>query len=397
MITKSLKHVLKVVPNVGRGLGPMVFNALLFYMLNREGDKKLLLSYSWFLVNGYFMITVTGWGLRDYMLKDYSQNMHAQNKLFTKFLASKLPLIFVTAILALLIGRGIYEAIFLLIFVIARTFLGLLEPLALVNKKIAPLFAGECIVYSVVLMLLLIKVFPLSSVITLVGVVELLRFVIGYVIIRPTISTEEIKPSAFLFLNDTRLYFLVALFSFCMSRVDAFILGFYKDDVSFSHYNIILSLVSASQIVIAAIYGQNIKSVFKLKIEKVTALFEKITWQFMLLSGVATVIVYITVHYIYAIAFSSAWFLLVYVNLYCFCLTVKYLFILNHINKPKYFLYACIFSSLVNIMGSLLLIPEFGMAGALISNSLAAFTQIVSIRISLRKIGLDLSLLSRAR
>lgn len=382
MIRRHIHALAKATPNIGRGLIPMGFNALVFYLLNRGGNQHALVTYTWFLITAYFLITLTGWGVKDYMLKEYSQKMDRHDIVFTSFLRSKIPLVLLVFIISLCVSASGIEMLLLFLFVMARTGLALTEPLILLNRRTGAVFCIEAAMYVVTSFIVLSGVFPAKKILLVVTGVELARALAAFTIVRPQTSGRD-GQSALSVLYSTKYYFFIALFSFCMSRIDAFILGFYKHDNSFAHYNILLTLITACQIVISAIYNQTVKSVFRAGFAQARAALDKVTGQFLILSLIGTTGVCVILTYLYQVSLPAIYFALIPLNLFCFCLTVKYLFILNHINRSSLFLAATILSSVINVVASLVLIPLYGMPGALISNTAAAIILVLFIKFSL--------------
>ncbi|MCW3077557.1 MAG: hypothetical protein JWO32_2166, partial [Bacteroidetes bacterium] len=186
------------------------------------------------------------------------------------------------------------------------------------------------------------------------------------------------------FLFDTRFYFAISVFSFCMSRADVYILGVDEKNISFTHYNILLNLVSVSQLFIAAVYNKSVKSIFRMNVVKANEVLKKLVFQFAGLSFTSVLTMYIIVSYFYKIELSVYLYLLLIINIFCYCLTLKHLLILNHINKLNYFLIASVTSCFANIISSLGLIPVFGMSGALVSNTIGIIVLVATLKVLLK-------------
>jgi O-antigen/teichoic acid export membrane protein len=383
---KTIKQLTGAVPNIGRGISGMAFSAVVFYLLNKRGYDATLLGYTWFLITSYFLVSLTGWGLRDYSVKEYIQNGDNQREIFSLFLSSKIPLLVLCFLIIIFLEFDSDMKILLAFFIFFRTMGGLLDPLILVNGKLTAAFISELVIYGISLLCMFFFPFLLKHVLTLLTAVEGARVISGVFILTPLhVLNLRYRPFRS-FLYETRFYFLIALFSFFMSRVDSYILGFMSDGRTFPHYNILLNLVAGCQVIIAAIYNKSIKSVFKMDFEKATAALNKLQWQFILLTVSSLVGIYICIRMVYQVVLPPECYLLLAINLYCFCLTIKYLVILNHVNRLNFFLKASIISALVNLCSAAFLIPYFQTSGAMLANTVGSVVLVSAVKLFLKKI-----------
>lgn len=382
MNKRKVYSLVAALPNIGRGLMPMMFNGVIFYFLKTNHLDILLDQYTWFLLTSYFIITFTGWGLRDFMVKEYTQAMNRQGELLSQFIGSKIPLLVIVLVGLCFSGFSLSLCAGIFLFVLGRTATALFDPLILVNNKTRSLFFAE--VFLSGFFLLSIFLFPLiEKLVLLVSLLELLRALAGFLILSPPkISKIDFKQSLGI-LGQSWFYFLIALSSFCMSRADSYILGLFVPGSSFSHYNILVTLVTASQVIISSVYNRNVKSVFRLDISKATAVLDSLSFQFTGLSLVASFFIYAITSLVYKVEVPLICFPFLLANIYCFCLTVKLVFILNHLGKIRYFLAGSVAAFGTNSVCAVILTPVAGMLGALAANTLGAIVLIIVIRILL--------------
>jgi len=365
-------EIINTVSNIGRSLGGMVFNAVVFFILGISGGKIILYEYSWFLVIANLMVTLVGWGLKDYFYKEYVRNMSGIKKQFAMFFSGKIPLVATCLLIILFLNFDPVFKIFLALLVICRAMLSLTDPLVVINRAVGKMFLMELIVYVAGLVYLCSTQLSINKIIMVLVFIEAFKAIAALIIFssRNFLSFKLRLP--FAFLNETKLYFFVALFSFCMSRIDVYVLGLETKGEAFSYYNILLNLISVSQLVISAIYNSSIKSVYRLNVIKAGEILGKLKGQFIILSLLATAVIFVIMRLIYAIDLRNELYFLILVNVFCYCITIKYLYLLTHTNRLNYFLVALVLSFLANFIFSVIFIPDHGIKGALVANTIGA-------------------------
>ncbi|MGZ4099356.1 MAG: hypothetical protein ACXVNM_10785 [Bacteroidia bacterium] len=368
-VIKSIRKVLGALPNVGRGISAMIFNAAAFLVLKNSGNKESLSAYSWFLVIANLFVTLTGWGLRDYSVKEYVKDLSSASSRFSLLFSGKIPLLIISFCLIFFIPFTNSFKLGLVTLVFLRTMMALTDPLVLSYNRTLKVFLLESVIYLPAFIVICFYPGIHMHLIKLLLIIEVLRLVISFLSIKDkgVLRLKWINPFGFLY--DTRFYFFIALFSFCMSRIDVYILGFFSINYFFADYNIVLNLVAFTQIIIASVYNNNIKSIFRINLLEANRILDKLTLQFFLLSIVASLAITGISRFIYDIELNAGFYLLLFVNVFFYCLTLKYVYILNHAGKPRYFLIAAIISSLVNTAGAIILVPLLQIYGALIANT----------------------------
>ncbi|MGZ3900608.1 MAG: hypothetical protein ACXVNQ_09315 [Bacteroidia bacterium] len=326
-------------------------------------------AYSWFLVIANLFVTLTGWGLRDYSVKEYVKDLSSASSRFSLLFSGKIPLLIISFCLIFFIPFTNSFKLGLVTLVFLRTMMALTDPLVLSYNRTLKVFLLESVIYLPAFIVICFYPGIHMHLIKLLLIIEVLRLVISFLSIKDkgVLRLKWINPFGFLY--DTRFYFFIALFSFCMSRIDVYILGFFSINYFFADYNIVLNLVAFTQIIIASVYNNNIKSIFRINLLEANRILDKLTLQFFLLSIVASLAITGISRFIYDIELNAGFYLLLFVNVFFYCLTLKYVYILNHAGKPRYFLIAAIISSLVNTAGAIILVPLLQIYGALIANT----------------------------
>lgn len=377
---KKVKQFLSAMPNVGRSIGGMAFSAVIFFILKKSDDKLLLFNYSWLLIIANLCLSITGWGLRDYSIKEYVQNAREVKGRFSEIASSKIPLLLLSCIIISVLNFSLSFKLYVISLVFLRTIILLFDPLILIFEKTLKLFIAEALIYSLAIGSLLFLPDFQKYIFSLLIFIEVCKIGLGLWVLIPFKAINFKLSWSFRFLYETRFYFGIAIFSFCMSRVDVYILGADKKDISFTYYNILLNLVSVSQIFIAAVYNKNVKSIFRMKVEKANEVLKKLIFQFVGLSVSSVLTIYVIASVFYQIELSPYFYVLLLINMFCYCLTLNHLLILNHLNKLNYFLIAAVTASFANFICALLLIPPHGMFGALLSNTVGTIVLVIILK-----------------
>ncbi|MBA3663412.1 MAG: polysaccharide biosynthesis C-terminal domain-containing protein [Bacteroidetes bacterium] len=376
---KSIRKFLFSLPNIGRGIGAMAFNAVLFFILNKTGDHELLYNYSWILVLTSLFVTFTGWGLRDYFVKEYIKNTPDSPTLFSEIVSGKAVLLGLSALLICFTGWTWTFKIFLIALVAVRTLLAVYDPLILLKGKTLHLFIFESFLYTSTIILFVFFLPLRGMAVQALLLCEAFRALAAILLVRDTGLVRVSLRSALRLLYETKFYFAIALFSLFMSRGDVYIMGTYHKN-SFAYYSIILNLVSVSQIIISSVYNNTIKAVFRLASNKAQAALDKLMLQFIILSVLSVSCIIGFAIFIYHIPLDYSFSGLLLVSMFFYCITVKQLFILNHLNKLNYFLIAAILAALVNVVFSILLVPSYQMHGAMVANVSGTIALVTTIK-----------------
>lgn len=373
-----------VFSNIGRSIVGMTFNALVFFLLNKPEHESILKDFTWFLIITSLAITITGWGLKDYQLKQFATNWGNTSSIFSSFFSAKVLLVFISSIFVFLLDFSFELRLSMILLIFLKSINSLFDPLIVFQKKITLTFFAEALIYLTAIFAFILKKELLSNILWIVIAIEFLRTIMAYVILVPAGEINFKISSPIKLLRETRFYFLIALFSLFANRLDTYVIGLCGEQNSFVNYNIIMNLVVVSFVVISAIYNYSLKAIYKLSIAKADEVLGKLIGQFILLSFAATGTIFLISKFLYAIDWPLENYVLISFNVFFYCLTIRSLYILTHSDRILVFLVSLIISTGVNLGLSVLLIPDYNSLGALIANTSGSFVLAIMARVLIR-------------
>jgi hypothetical protein len=365
------KAILNSVFNTGRNLVNPLFTAVISYVLIKNGLQGDLHEINKITALVNLLLIFSGWGLRDYLFKS-SSRPHSEFTgnwtlaFFSKFILLA-PLIVVSFFCVP--QRYFYFIIVLCIF---KTFNALYESMVVLNKRNLLYFTLDFLIAMALIIL------------TYAGMVR------SYVFFFYLVLASEIfktlfnaflfrKPSTFIlnfralmvFLGETKFYFLIVLVSFFQSRIDLYLLGFVFDQEKLNEYQLLLSLVSLTQVVIYSFVTAYSKLFYR-NINSSQQLFKKIVFAtgyvVSLFSGSG---IYILLNFLYGFDFSVVNIIIIVVNINFFARELLEMFYyIQHewINAMLKFIFI---SGVINLAAGSFLIPMFGLSGAFGSQTIS--------------------------
>lgn len=355
--------------NVGRSLINPLFIAVISFLFIRMSlvDELQSINKLSALVN--LLLVFSGWGLKDYLMKESARHKEAFITGWHQAFSSKLLLLFPLALIAFMALPFTY-ALFVVIIAVLRTYNVLYEPLVILHKKNLLFFLVDFLTaLSLSLLILYGLICSYQFFFSLLAVSELFKALIAWLVFRLPKASSITWEECLIFLKETRFYFLLVLVSFFQSRVDLYVLGFLFSPGKLNEYQLLSSLLSLSQVVIASYVVSYSKLLFR-NIGSSAKSFRKVLFLTgSLVAPGASACIYMLLNYLYHFHFGPLNTLVVALNILAFSWTLYEMYVytrLNWLNRVLVFLFV---SGLFNLLLCLLLIPSLGISGALLANT----------------------------
>jgi len=368
---KLKKVYFSSITNVGRSfINPVLIMAVSYLFIRTNAKQELLeINKMNAIINAF--IIFCGWGLKDYLLKENFKSMAGFSQKWNEALYSKLPLIFISLVIALFLPL---EYSFIICgFIILRTINALYDSLIIYKKKVSLYFLLDAVIALLIVSLIWFNILTdhkLYFYILLGG--EFLKLCLSFLLFRMIEPTYFSIIQAFNFLAATKLFFLLSLVSFFQSRADLYILGFLFDPAGFNEYQVKISLISFSQLAIASFVSVYSKLFFK-DIFSSEAIFKNIIIKCgLIISILSAPIIVLIENYFFSFDFSIINNLVIIANIFIFSLVLIEMYNYTKSNNVGTIIIMLVISAGINLVLSFLLIKNYTITGGLLSNTISS-------------------------
>ncbi len=313
-------------------------------------------------------IVFCGWGLKDYLLKENFKSLATFPQKWNEALYSKLPLLLISLMAALLLPAEYSCIIFG--FVILRTVNTLYDSLIIYNKKVSLFFLFDALAALLVVLLIWFRILNNHKTYfyILLGV-EFLKLCLNLFLFRMIKPVYFDLKQAFGFLKSTKLFFLLAVISFFQSKADLYILGFLFEPASFNEYQVKISLISFVQVAIAAFVSVYSKLFFK-DISSSETTFNGIVLKCgILFSILSAPIIFLIETQFFDFNVNVVNSVIMVLNIFIFSRVLIEMYYGTKLEKMSVVILMVFISGLLNIGLSFLVIDKWGITGALLSNT----------------------------
>jgi len=314
-------------------------------------------------------LTFSGWGLRDFLLKQSARPHSEFTKTWHLTFFSKILLcspLFV--LMTFWLGSAILP--FVAAVFVFRTLNAVYEPLIISNNKGASFFAFDLFIVTVSLFLIGLKCIATTNhFFYFLSVSECLRFIICLGTFKmPFIFSLRLN-TLIQFLYKTKFYFLLVVVSFFQSRIDLYLLAFLLNPNNLNQYQIISSLLSLVQILLSG-FVMSYSKLFYRNIQSSETTFTKIVKRSGYLAAIlASLSIYLILNIVYHFDFSLLNALLVALNIMFFAYVLLGVFVYTKNDWQKKMMINVAIAGIINLVCCFVFMPRFGITGALAANT----------------------------
>jgi len=370
---KIASRVYSTSANLLRSFLPSLINVLISYVLLHYKGNELLNKNVVFLITVNLLMIVINWGVKDFLVREYSRQMSDAAQVFARVMRSKVPLVLVCCVAVCFVPLSQYLKLSVVAFIVFKSYNNLFEPLYIVYSRFrlitlcdvatAGLFICFLFWYSPITEFTIYAYLILS---------ELVKCVANHLLFRKTgILAYTLKPEL-KFLAETRNYFLAALAGFLMSRADVYLVGLFLGKNELNFYHISLNLIGLAQIGYTAMVAVYSRNLFRLPAPAFHKTLSQVGGLGALLSLVSGSLVWGLLACFYKFSVSYTFVMLTVLNLLSFSFVLPEMYRYTYYNRNDVSLRLTVASGLLSISSGLVLIPLFKMEGALLSNTLGS-------------------------
>lgn len=354
--------------STARSLQNPLFIALVSYVFikNSKQDELTLINQVLILIN--LLSVFTGWGMKSYLLREQIANSGTFKNTWSHALTAKIMLNMFACTLCFVVCPA-DKIIIILALITIRTFNLNFEPLLLLSNKNIWAFSIEWLFYILIFLSVYFGYIDQSKqFLILLTLSEFCKSVFLLFIFKEYFIKTKIKPTLHL-LWKTRFFFISSLAGFFQSKADLYVLGFLLKDISLNQYQIITSMLSLASISIATFTSLYSKLFYKNLNNSKQKFFHVNFYTGLFVAALFTLILSFLLPQVYDYRISSTQIVLIFMNIIIFSMLMIEMHHYTKLNKVNVSTLIIFLSGGVNLMLSFLLVQQFSVSGALISNT----------------------------
>jgi O-antigen/teichoic acid export membrane protein len=319
-----------------------------------------------YLVIAELAVALANWGLKPYLLKEFSLTPKNQSKLWYQAILARSGLLVMSLVLVVAIFSEKENLFVLLAIISVRWIIGLFDPLIQYSRKYILAFWSDTLgIVLAIIGLLYFK--PLSLNITLN--ILLFSYLIRLLPLAPLIPKyvrNELFP-VYTELKRSFPFWALGMAGLIQAKGDLYVVTYYLPKTDIAFYQVLIGFLILAQTGAAIIMGPFQKNIYRIKIHRITKLKQQYFALGILVTLLTSIAIFIAIKYIYG--FNEEWYVmgmvfLYLIPLYAYLLESQFLLKANLEHK---LLQYTISSGVVNLAFSFALVPVFGIYGALLS------------------------------
>lgn len=366
------KKILQLTPIVGNGfyqLIPSLVNLFMsFWVVSSLGSNAwgIVVGYQLFY---YIMGAFVAWGNKDQLLLLFSKEPAKWQQLWQTSFATRLVLLGLPVLGVCFVFYPSYVAWHLLCWIICRFVTQSAEVLVVYRKNYKVGILSEALPLVLLLVIALwSKSLTEEKVLGLLTFTQIIRLLIWLVAERNLFFTNgkwRINPAL---LRDSLPFMLLGMSGFLQTKIDLYGMSFFADSNTVGVYQVFTSYVNLFLLVPGFLIVPYLKNIYRLQEKTLKLLMLKLMLTGLVGGGIFLVACYIGIKSVYGLNISWGIYGLAYfyiVSPLFFSMHIYQLFKKGH----QRFVVTASFTGIgLNLMACYLLIPSFGITGAMVAN-----------------------------
>lgn len=364
------------------GLSGTVFNFAFSVIIVRHYSFALWGSFAQLMLMMTFLSQITGWGSRDFLVREFSRNN--DTRLWLTSLVSRFFIFVPLLPVFWVFGQGQEESYLFILWCIANFFLRSFDSAIVFERK----FIEGIIIETIGFAAILISLFLLEDNLTLGALISLfmgsaLLKVLIYIGVfwKPYFAPFSGSPSrAYLVLSIP--YFLPPFIGFLNARADTFAIALSLSEKELGEYYVLVSLLSYCHAIGALALVPFVKNIYRIKTESLKKIKKLFFFGGLAWATICLAATWFALEYIYRIHFGAPVYLLSSLALPPFFLYYLLMQEFFKNDKPYPVVIINLVTAVANFGCSLLLIRLFGFLGGLIAFAVMQWVILLSYLIA---------------
>lgn len=321
-----------------------------------------------YLVTIDLALTILSWGSTSYLLREFSLRPNEIKLKWNESICSRgIPLLFLMMSIFVLPWPFTIK-VWLIVLSVFRFVHQSFEPIAQTERHFSFTLLIEMISIGVVITpIIVLKKIDLNQLLMLLTTAAIFKAALLAFFYRRMISFSGFKISFFV---ASFPYFLVAIGTMLQQRTDLLVATFFLSKKDIAMYQVLLSLLVLCQSILSLVLNPYIKNIYRLNRKSLLLLEKKFMTVGTLLSALGLAVVFLILQYIYVFNINGIVYLLGFFYVATYSFYAFRIHEINRLNKQLIISKYLFLSSLVSLVASMVLIPLYGITGALLSGLL---------------------------
>lgn len=370
---KQIDRLLVSFSNISRSLFVSIIGLVVNYILIHYKSGSVLNGYVYCITLVNLLFVFCNWGGKDHNIQVMAQNTSAFNETFSILLMSRLVLFIPTLIPVIFLPASLMFKCFIGVYLFLKVTSSFLESIISIQKKFHSFLLIDLFLNTTLVSLLLLdRNYDSPQVfLTELLMIEVFRTLICFMFFGKHFSYTPNFNKILLFLKGSRHFFYISLAGFLCSKADLYVVGILMDGAELSRYFILLNLVILGQVAFHTFISTFRSAILRYN-EKSFARFRYWSLRVGALYSIAcTGAIFLMSNIYYKLNLSISFTTLVFINLFVFSLVSTQVLAYTRIDKQRAMANIILFSGLVNVLLSLVLVRFIGVEGAFLSNTAA--------------------------
>lgn len=372
MKSKTIHRIRFISGNALRQVLVSVFSMVIPLIVIRYCTKELWGSFVSLLLFSLLALQIINWGSKEYLLRQFSQFPKKINADYSRTLFTRLPLVFIFAILAALyfpISFGFY----MLLWIFGRFLNHSVEALITFEKKFTSAIAVElgCFVAFCIALYWLKSELDLSLLLILFSVYQCAKGMLYFVLFRKFFSFDNLRIDVKYYMI-TFPFFLLSVLGFLASKVDVYIIERLGNKIVTSDYQVINSLLVFTMSISAFIYAPFTKNIYRNSQDVIQKTQRLIALAGLAIVPVSLAFIFLILRYFLHLRLPPAFYFAAFFYVYpSFVYGIKVVDLFKQHREKTVVLYLLAGTVVNTILSTSFLYFDYGITGALFGSAIA--------------------------
>lgn len=365
--------MLAVASNATSQLVPGAINLLLSVIVIR------LFSPEWWgkiieLQLAYYLAgSILAWGNKEYLLREFSKHPAGMGKLWRVNINTRALYLLIPCMAPLFFLHDPFIAFNLFTWIASRFIVQSYESVSTYEKRFFPLTLSEVVAFVP----MLIAIWLWRNTLTYNQLVLMLSA--GH-LLKGAVIMWSFREYGFILGTDPKqlrassLFAILAITGFVATKIDLMIVDLLMDKKDLGVYHVVTNFFILIKTVSSFILYPFAKNIYRMPVASVSKMPGRLLRAGIVISLCGLTVQYIFIKMVYPFDVPLAWYIYGFIGTLPGFWFSPFVFFLFRKNKQNLVIWANLFSSLVNAILCILLIPAYGIPGALVS---MAFSQLI--------------------
>lgn len=370
-----MNKLFKIILNIARSIAVPIFNFLIAIIAVKYLGKENWGNFIQILLWIYFVAFISNFGNKDYLLRKYSEN---PSRIYTNFsVAFVTRSIFLLSSLLLILFFSVKIALLSMLLSILIFAYQSLESLVLYKQKFGIQLIAEIAGFSVIIGFIFLKKEVTTDVILIAYCLSfLLKFLLVFSNLKISFYSLEIRFSKKL-IQTLIPFFLIGLSGWLASKIDLYVVTILLTKSELASYQLLITAFLMLQAFAAFIMYPFSKHIYRLNKKSVLKLKKILMLVSLPIISICTIIIWCILELIVKLNLNFDLYILGGLSALPIFFFMVDIFELYKQKKEKIVMYINFIVAFISLLLTLLLIPIYGLKGAMLSVVISQYLLVI--------------------